>query len=42
MYFTEWGEQRGEGMTAIKTSMNIYQNVLQTNTKSGKLLKKGF
>ena len=41
-YFTEWGERRGEGMTAIKTPMNIYPNYLQTNTKTGKLFKKGF
>jgi hypothetical protein len=30
----------GEGMTAIETLMNIYQNFLQTNTKAGKLFKK--
>jgi hypothetical protein len=40
MYFTEWRERCGEDMTAIKTQMNIYQNFLQTNTKSGKLFKK--
>ena len=32
----------GEGMIAIETQMNIYQNFLQTNTKAGKLFKKGF
>ena len=34
-------EHSGEGMTVIKTQMNIYQNFLQTNTKDGKLFKKG-
>jgi len=42
MYFTEWGERRGEGMTTIKTPMNINQKFLQTDTKAGKLFKKGF
>ena len=42
MYFTEWRERCVEGMTAIKTPMNIYQNFLQANTKAGKLFKKGF
>ena len=41
MYFTEWRERCVEGMTAIKTPMNIYQNFLQANTKAGKLFKKG-
>jgi hypothetical protein len=31
----------GEGMIAIETQMNIYQNFLQTNTKAGKLFQKG-
>ena len=31
----------GEGMTAIETPMNIYQNFLQTNRKAGKLFEKG-
>ena len=42
MYFTEWVSGVGEGMTAIETPMNIYQNVLQTNTKASKLFKEGF
>jgi hypothetical protein len=36
------GERRGDGMTAFKTAMNNYQSFLQTNTKAGKLFKKGF
>jgi hypothetical protein len=36
------GEWRGDGMTAFKTVMNNYQSFLQTNTKTGKLFKKGF
>jgi hypothetical protein len=32
----------GEGMTGIKTQMNINQNFLQTNTKAWKRFKKGF
>jgi hypothetical protein len=31
-----------DGMTAFKTAMNNYQSFLQTNTKTGKLFKKGF
>jgi len=44
LYFTECGERCGdrEGMTVIKTPMNIYQFFLQTNTKTGKPFKKGF
>ena len=41
MYFTERGYGVGEGMIAIETQMNIYQNFLQTNTKAGKLFQKG-
>jgi hypothetical protein len=36
------GERRRDGMTAFKTAMNNYQSFLQTNTKAGKLFKKGF
>jgi hypothetical protein len=36
------GERRGDGMTAFKTAMNQNQSFLQTNTKTGKLIKKGF
>jgi hypothetical protein len=36
------GERRGDGMAAFKTAMNNYQSFLQTNTKAGKLFKKGF
>jgi hypothetical protein len=36
------GERRGDGMEAFKTAMNNYQSFLQTNTKTGKLFKKGF
>jgi hypothetical protein len=36
--FYGMGERRGDGMTA----MNNYQSFLQTNTKTGKLFKKGF
>jgi hypothetical protein len=38
MYFMQWGSGVGDGMTA----MNNYQSFLQANTKTGKLLKKGF
>ena len=37
-----WNGVNGEDMAAIKTQMNIYQNFLQTNTKTGKLFKTGF
>ena len=36
------GERRGDGMTAFKSAMNQNQSFLQTNTKTGKLFKKGF
>jgi hypothetical protein len=36
------GEWPWDGMTAFKTAMNNYQSFLQTNTKTGKLFKKGF
>ena len=36
------GERRGDRMTAFITAMNNYQSFLQTNTKNGKLFKKGF
>jgi hypothetical protein len=36
------GKRHGDGMTAFKTAMNNYQSFLQTNTKTGKLFKKGF
>jgi hypothetical protein len=35
-------ERRGDGMTAFKTAMNNYQSFLKTNTKTGKIFKKGF
>ena len=35
-------EHSSEGMTVIKTPMNIYQNFLQTNTKIDKPFRKGF
>jgi hypothetical protein len=35
-------EPRGDGMTAFKTAMKKYQSFLQTNTKTGKIFKKGF
>jgi len=41
MHCTEWGERGGGGHDNLKTLMNIYQNFLQTNTKFGKLFKKG-